>query len=262
MAEAGDPEIDILVMGLPVNQYLDEARRTYLATKYKGELDVGGGKTVIVRDVLVQPQPMGGFIELGTHMEGLNDAILRSNGALQPLDSTEQLHDLSILMVDPGEHTLDWLLIQEGLPHTKASGAASDAGRHRVVRAVLEALQAKVGRPLPPATLPRINEALRTGKPLKLAGEAHDLREFEGVIRSAVEDPINRLVEGMRGMHEVIDIIALVGGHPERYRDVLADRFPAIPVYVVEESVLANVRGFQLIGQAQLLAAEAQPLAA
>ena len=77
---------------------------------------------------------------------------------------------------------------------------------------------------------------------------APDANKIE--IRSAVEDPINRLVEGMRGMHEVIDIIALVGGHPERYRDVLTRRFPAIPVFIMPEPMSANVRGFQLIGEA------------
>jgi plasmid segregation protein ParM len=41
-----------------------------------------------------------------------------------------------------------------------------------------------------------------------------------------------------------------VGGHPERFRDVLAKRFPAIPVFVMPESMAANVRGFQMIGEA------------
>ena len=42
----------------------------------------------------------------------------------------------------------------------------------------------------------------------------------------------------------------LVGGHPERDRDVLSRRFPAIPVFVMPEPMSANVRGFQMIGEA------------
>src|SRR5690348_16846035 len=41
MAEAGDSVIDVLVLGLPVNQYNDAKRRDYLRSHYEGELDLG-----------------------------------------------------------------------------------------------------------------------------------------------------------------------------------------------------------------------------
>jgi plasmid segregation protein ParM len=250
MLEAGDPVIDVLVLGLPVNQYNDSKRRDYLRSHYEGEIPVGDGKTVTVRKVLVQAQPMGGYAALDDHLEPLNDVIATTPGALKPLASGEALDDLSVLMIDPGEHTLDWLLIQQGSINPHASGAASDAGRHRVVRSVLESLVAEVGRPLGPAVMPRINDALRSHSPVKLAGVAHDLQHFEPVIMTVVEDCINRMVDGLRDAHEIIDLMVLVGGHPERYRDVLAKRFPAIPVFIMPESMAANVRGFQMIGEA------------
>lgn len=250
MLEAGDPVIDVLVLGLPVNQYNDSKRRDYLRSHYEGEIPVGDGKTVTVRKVLVQAQPMGGYAALDDHLEPLNDVIATTPGALKPLASGEALDDLSVLMIDPGEHTLDWLLIQQGSINPHASGAASDAGRHRVVRSVLESLVAEVGRPLGPAVMPRINDALRSRGPVKLAGVAHDLQHFEPVIMTVVEDCINRMVDGLRDAHEIIDLMVLVGGHPERYRDVLAKRFPAIPVFIMPESMAANVRGFQMIGEA------------
>ena len=46
--------------------------------------------------------------------------------------------------------------------------------------------------------------------------------------------------------------LRLVGGHPDRYRDVLAKRFPAIPVFIMPQPMQANVRGFQMIGEAEL----------
>jgi plasmid segregation protein ParM len=250
MAEAGDSTIDLLVLGLPVNQYNDAKRRDYLRQTYEGELDLGDGKKIQVRKVIVQAQPMGGYAALDDHLEDLNRVITSTKGALKPLGSGEELDDLAVLMVDPGEHTLDWLLIQQGTINPRASGAASDAGRHRVVRAVLESLAADVGRPLGPAVMPRINEALRTKQPVKLSGVAHDLTSYEPVIMSDIEDSINRMVDGLRDAHEIIDLIVLVGGHPERYRDVLSRRFPAIPVFVMPESMSANVRGFQMIGEA------------
>ncbi|MES2889287.1 MAG: hypothetical protein V4739_14935 [Pseudomonadota bacterium] len=250
MAEAGDAHIDVLVLGLPVNQYNDAKRRDYLCAHYQGDIDVGGGKSVSIGKVIVQAQPMGGYAAIDDHLDALNAVIAQTGGGLQPLASGDELDDLSVLMVDPGEHTLDWLLIQQGSINPRASGAASDAGRHRIVRAVQDALAADIGRPLGPAVAPRINEALRKHTPVKLAGVVHDLSGYEPVIMSVVEDSVNRMVDGLRDAHEIIDLMVLVGGHPERYRDVLAKRFGAIPVFVMPESMAANVRGFQMIGEA------------
>jgi len=250
MAEAGDSRIDLLVLGLPVNQYNDAKRRDYLRDHYQGDIDVGDGKTVSVAKVVVQAQPMGGYAAIDEHFDELNAVITKTGGALEPLPSGDALDDLAVLMVDPGEHTLDWLLIQQGSINPKASGAASDAGRHRVVRAVQESLGAELGRPLGPAVMPKVNDALRLRTKVKLSGVAHDLDRYEPVIMSVVEDSVNRMIDGLRDAHEIIDLVVLVGGHPERYRDVLTKRFPAIPVFVMPDSMAANVRGFQMIGEA------------
>lgn len=250
MAEAGDRTVDVLVLGLPVNQYNDAKRRDHLRQTYERAVDVGDGKTLEVRKVVVQAQPMGGYAALEEHFDELNQVIQGTGGALQPLASVDELDELSVLVVDPGEHTLDWLLIQQGSINPRASGAASDAGRHRVIRAVQESLAADVGRPLGPAVAPRINEALRQQQPVKLSGVAHDLTKYEPQVMSVIEDSLNRMIDGLRDAHEIIDLIVLVGGHPGRYRDVLSRRFPAIPVFVVPESMSANVRGFQMIGEA------------
>lgn len=250
MVEAGDTAIDTLVLGLPVNQYNDGKRRDYLRAHYEGTLDVGDGKQIVVRKVIVQAQPMGGYAALGEHLEELNRVITATGGALRPLPDGDALDDLSVLMIDPGEHTLDWLLIQQGSINPRASGAASDAGRHRVVRTVQESLAADIGRPLGPAVMPRINDALRRAQPVKLAGVAHDLARFEPEVMTVIEDSINRMVDGLRDAHEIVDLMVLVGGHPERYRDVLVKRFPAIPVFIMPESITSNVRGFQMIGEA------------
>lgn len=250
MHDAGDTHIDTLVLGLPVNQFNDAKRRDYLRSHYEGGIDLGDDKRVTVGKVMVQAQPVGGYATLGDHLEALNQVITSTGGALDALPNPDALDDLAVLMVDPGEHTLDWILIQQGQINPRASGAASDAGRHRVVRAVQESLAAELGRPLGPAVMPRINDALRQKKPVKLAGSNHDLNRYEPEIMSVIEDSINRMVDGLRDAHEIIDLIIVVGGHPDRYRDVLAKRFPSIPVFVMPDSMSANVRGFQMIGEA------------
>jgi plasmid segregation protein ParM len=250
MAEAGDTAIDVLVLGLPVNQFNDATRRDHLRRTYEGDLDVGGGKRIAVGRVVVQAQPMGGYAALEDNLEELNREIAATAGALKPLPSADDLDELAVLMVDPGEHTLDWLLIQQGTINPSASNAASDAGRHRVLRAVQAALSEDVGRPLGVSVEPHINEALRRKKPVKLSGVAYDLEKYEPRIMSVVEDAVNRMIDGLRDATEIVDLIVLVGGHPERYRDVLKRRFPAIPAFVMPDPVSANVRGFQMIGEA------------
>lgn len=249
MHEAGDREIDLLVLGLPVNQYLEPGRREFLQDTFAGTHDLGDGNSIHIKQVLVQAQPMGGYLELHQHLDELNALVRQFDSKATPL---QDLSEQTVLMVDPGEYTLDWLFLQRGSLTTKASGAASDAGRYRVVRAVQEALEAKIGRPLGAATMTRINEALRLNQPVKLAGVPYDLAEFEPVIKAVIADPVSRLIDGLRGMHEFIDVIVIVGGHPHRYRDVLQERFPNIPVFVVQNSVEANVRGFQIIGESML----------
>lgn len=251
MQNAGDSAIDLLVLGLPVNQYNDAKRRTYLRETFEGVLDVGDGQRITVKRVLVQAQPIGGYAAIDEHLDALNETIEQTGGALKTLASGDELEDLAVLMVDPGEHTLDWLLVQQGSINPRASGAASDAGRHRVVRVVQEALGHKIGRPLGTSVASRINDALRTGQPVKLSGVEHDLSEFEPVVMSVIEDSLNRMVDGLRDAHEIVDLVVIVGGHPAHYRQLLARRFPSIPVFVMPDSMHANVRGFQMIGEAE-----------
>lgn len=250
-----DPVIDMLVLGLPVNQYQNSNRAQELVETYKAEgIDLGSDEhgnpiKVTIRDVVVRPQPVGGYLEMLQQIDVLNEAIRASGSDLDPIKDPDDIIGMNVLVVDPGEHTLDWLLVQNGDTHPKASGAASDGGRHRVVRAVFASLEAKLGRPLDAYLLPRINDALRAGKQFRYEGRAYDLREFESVIRATIKDPVNRLVEGTRAMMSTVDIIVMIGGHPDYYRDEIASRYPQIPVAILKNSIEANVRGFQFVGE-------------
>jgi plasmid segregation protein ParM len=120
-----------------------------------------------------------------------------------------------------------------------------------VVRAVQEALSQRIGRPLGTSVMSRINDALRQGVAVKLSGAEHDLASFEPVVISVIEDSLNRLVDGLRDAHEIVDLVVIVGGHPGHYRNLLTRRFPSIPIFVMPDSMYANVRGFQMIGEAE-----------
>jgi len=240
--------IDILYLGLPVSHYTVRERQESLISMYQNRtIDLGDGVHVSIGEVRIIPQPLGGYLELADHIDILNNIIDEGGYSLPKLQSSEELAEMTMLVVDPGENTLDWLLVVKGAMNTKASSATSDAGRHRVVRAVAEALEAKIGSPINKAHWPRINDALRGDWKFKISGTVYDLREFEPVIRAVIKDPINRMIEGLKGLEDQVEIIGVVGGHPEFYRDELKSRFKNIPIYVSPGSIFANLRGYQAL---------------
>lgn len=247
MHDAGDRTIDVLVLGLPVNQWIDPARREYLQEKFVGSHALGHDKTIVIKEVIIQAQPMGGYIDLAVHAKDMAAQVAQQG--LAPINFAA-LASSNVLVVDPGEHTLDWLLVQEGNPHESASGAASGAGRHRIVNAVMTAMKADLERPLGPDIHARLNMALLKGGELKLSGEVIDLSKYDSIVRAAIVDPINQMLDNLGGKQETLDLIVVVGGHPDSYRDELRRLFPKIPCVIPPNALMSNVRGFYEIGQA------------
>jgi plasmid segregation protein ParM len=254
LRRTGSSVIDILVVGLPVSQYLVPESRDALSRRWTSSAeghDVGDGLRVVVRDVIVRPQPLGGYFDSWQHLELFREAIARSPAAevLPRIESAEQVSELNVLVVDPGELTLDWLVMNKGQINERASGAAVDAGRFRVVRAVAEALSNDVGRKLATMNYPDIDHALRTTNKIKIEGKIYDLARYKGIISAHVLDPVNQMVQGVRGMADTLDVIVMVGGHPELYRDALTLKYPHLPIVTLPDPVFANVRGYQSVGE-------------
>ena len=59
----GQKEIDLLVTGLPVSQFQDEALREDLRKRFTGEHKITAKRTVNVKDVMVVAQPIGGLLD-------------------------------------------------------------------------------------------------------------------------------------------------------------------------------------------------------
>lgn len=247
MHELGDRNIDVLTVGLPVNQFVQSDRREYLERTYTGELVVGmEGQKVTVHNVVVQPQPLGGYfcVEYGGHIDDIN-AFLAAGG--YDLQGIKSLRDIAVLIVDPGEFTLDWLLVKNGKVHPKASDAINDAGRQLVLRSVKDRLEDDLGVKLSPHILPQLDEALRSGKPLWYQSKKYDLTPYAAQVQLAVADPVNMLIDGLRGMEDYLDLIIMVGGFSEPYRKALQQKLPRVPIFDAPSAVFANVRGYQLM---------------
>jgi plasmid segregation protein ParM len=89
---------------------------------------------------------------------------------------------------------------------------------------------------------------LRTNKPIKIYGKAHDLKRYDSLIQKVTDQALDSLAERLGGTHDV-DQILLVGGGSYLFRKAIKRRFPRHPLHDIEQPIYANVRGFQLIGE-------------
>lgn len=249
----GHPQIDVLLVGLPMNQYQVKERRQFLEDKYTGVLQLsvdpktGEGITTEIKQVIVHPQPFGAYCDMFNHLDTINEEIIRCQaigGGLEPLKDPDELHEMVILVVDPGEYTLDWLLVNKGNIVPKASGAVNEAGRHRVLSEVSKHLSEDAKTQLGGLWYSKIDEALRTEKAIKIEGTNYNPSTYLPQMRATISDPIARMFDGLKAMGGTLDLIVVVGGHPELYRDELKTRLPKIPCCILPEPVFANIRGF------------------
>jgi plasmid segregation protein ParM len=224
----GDDVIDVLVVGLPVstyNLYHDKVKTT-LTGKH---VINNSGKTVEIKTALVIPQPMGGL-----HF-AMNNEILKE------LD----LADSTFLIVDPGYLTLDFIVSNGQKIIEKRSGAHA-GGVSRVIVAISESIEKKFKHKYD--NLHAIDKGLRKRK-IKISGKDEPLEEHIKNTKPVIEAPIIYM-RNIVGDGSDIDTIILVGGGSKVFEKTLKEHYPNHTVTTVEESDLANVKGYQTIGEA------------
>lgn len=252
LAYMGVTHIDVLVLGLPLNHFKN-ARNSELEKQYTGTVRISKDRQVSIDKVIVHPQPLGGFLSLGKHLSGINAAAAKyPNAQLPKLSTPAALADLNVLVVDPGEYTLDWLIMTPTGPQTRVSNANSDAGRYRVIREALKLLSSKVGRPLGPSFAADVDEALRTGRKIRIGGVAYSLdgEDFKDVVTKAVADPVRKMLEELRGWDDRVDLVVVLGGEPRDVAAAIQHERPNLPLYCApvdgeHASVYSNLLGFQ-----------------
>lgn len=200
--------------------------------------------------MVVQPQPFGGYAALGRDIQGINDALMSKKR--DGISSMAELKELTVLVVDTGEFTLDWLLMKESGPVMKVSNAVSDAGRHRVIREIHKMIVEKMGRPVGNSWYSKIDQALRSKKKLRIAEFVFDFQETEFLeaVKKTVDDPVRQLFEGLRGTEDSVDLVVVVGGWPYDVKEAIEKTKDWLPVYCPEkQSIYNNLRGFQVWSQ-------------
>jgi len=245
--------IDVLVLGLPMDRFDYPDLIESLQKEYTGLVDIDSRRSIAIGQVIVHPQPFGGYIGLGRHINGINEAAKNYPHAKLPhLKSAQDILDLNVLIVDSGAYTLDWLFMKPSGYIRNASSAANNAGRHRIVRQLYDKIKSELAEAPPINLLFDIDEAERKKTPIRIKGRAFDLQEekYQTLIRHAVDDSIRQMEEHIGANIHRVDLIAVVGGEPSHVSHAIQRKLPEIPLFVVPSggeypSIYANLSGFQ-----------------
>lgn len=224
---SGMERIDLLVTGLPVSQYLDQSRKAALAEQMLGTHQVTPKQTVIVEKVKVIPQPVGGLFDY-IYQEGTD------------------IEDARVLVVDTGFFSVDWVVIAYNDLHRQSSGTSLNASS--VLLEEASRLLAKDHRAA--VSVETLENAVRLGKTSVLVlGQRVEIAPYIDLAAKKVSPVvIESIQKSLRMEDAALDMVILVGGGAEFFRDAVQSAFPRLTVATPKEPVFSNVRGFWLMG--------------
>lgn len=227
-------EIDLVVTGLPVNQFQDKELRSSLVERLKGEHRIAKKRTINVKDVVVVPQPSGTF------MYALDEA--QSQGS-EVMDAIE--HGRSIV-IDPGFYSVDWVMLDRGGILHSSSGTDLNA-MSKVIEQARSLIEADHGTA--PA-IERIEQAVRTGETdILFRGRRMHIGEYLEQASATVANAAFSKIKASLRMNSDLDVAILGGGGADSYRKVVEDAFPGILIAHPKQPVVSNAVGFWLCGK-------------
>ena len=219
--------IDVLVTGLPVSQYLDEARRNALTERMRGTHQVTPRRAVSVEKVKVIPQPVGGLL----------DYIAQEDADIE---------DARVLVVDPGFFSVDWVVIAHRDVHRQSSGTSLNASSVLLE----EASRLIAGDHGAAVNTETLENAIRADKPTVLVlGQRVEIAPYIGqAIKTVGPVVVESIQKSLRTENTMPDLVILVGGGARFFREALQNAFPRLTVATPKEPVFSNARGFWLMG--------------
>lgn len=233
-----EPVIDVLGLGLPVENFnrAEEVKKAVIGTH------VINDKKVVIKDVLILPQPYCGLM---SYVNSLGQSGFNS------------LRGKTILSLDPGYGTLDWV-VTAGMAFNDLRSDGCDLGFSTVIEAVSSALKSafpKMG--VIPESI--IDQAfwLDVGV-LKVAGKRYPFpvcngQDMDGnqvdvyydvtnVIKRCIRAGINQVRNSVRQGADV-ELILLMGGPHKQYIEEVQLAYPTHDIVVVKNPLTAICEG-------------------
>lgn len=227
LAMMAAPVIDLLVVGLPVNA--PKGRDAALRDLLTGTHVINPTTTVIVKQVLVVSQPLGGF----AHYAWENG---KTNAFFEDIN----------LIIDVGFFTLDWV-VSNGVNLISKRCGGDEAGVSHYLERLGEELREKLE--LDDLNVNRLDEAVRRGY-VKAFGKRHDLAEYLPAGNNVINEGLNKLQSKVGAVSD-IDNIVLCGGGAKLYHPLVCERFPKHTVHIANDPAMSNAKGFYIIGEVQ-----------
>ena len=229
---SGLQEVDCLVTGLPVHQYLDEGLRAQFQKQFLGKHQITPRRTVEVKSVKVFAQPVG----------GLFDALSQDDDENPEIDD-----DARILVIDPGFFSLDWVMISEQEVLKRASGTSLKASSVLLEQAGIYIAEEYGAKP----TVETLEKAVRAGKTsVLISGQRVEIAPYIKKASDALASvTATSILTSLRNEKMEPDVIVLVGGGAEFFREAVKQAYPNLKVVTPNDSVLSIARGYWMLGQ-------------
>ena len=223
----GENVIDVLVVGLPLSNmgFADKLKAIVVGTH-----KINSTTSVVVKDAIVMPQPLGG--------------LYYCLSLAKTLPVLEFMNEETNLVIDPGFFTFDFLTaIGEKVVENRSS--AHNAGVSTILRNIAKSISNKHG--IKYDNLSAIDKGLRRRK-MKINGEIENMEEHIKSTRSVLEAAVNYM-KNMVGDGADIDNIILLGGGSSIFQKTIAAYFPRHEIILIDDAQMSNVKGFQLAGE-------------
>ncbi|MGN7444250.1 MULTISPECIES: ParM/StbA family protein [Pseudomonas] len=218
--------IDVLVTGLPVSHNRNRAMREALIDRLKGEHQVAAARKITVKEVIVLAQPVGTFVDVFSYHE---------DGAA--------FNESSVLVLDPGFFSLDWVLFVNGELVESSSNSSLKA-----MSVMLDAVNEEIIKDLggSPGT-EKLEIALQQGKTtIRLFGKVVELEMY--LQRAAARIAPAALEEVRRDMRflagKELDFLVGGGGGGTFYMDAAKEVYPKTQPIISDSPVTSNATGF------------------
>jgi plasmid segregation protein ParM len=234
-----EPNIDILVVGLPVS-FLNQKQA--LIEKLTGVHEIYPGKTVTVKKVNVIPQPMGGLM-----------AYALGQGP----EVYERIQKETTLIPDPGYKTFDWVLLNGLKPIKAKSGSHPGGGMREILELMTEDMQQKGVTKGKYKNFEKLDEGLATGV-FNLPGKkGYNLTPHIQAAKGIPDECVQKMYAKV-GSGDDVDNIIMAGGPSDIFKSSVTEAYPEHEVLISSNSQFANVTGYFLVGVSMAKAVIAQ----
>lgn len=233
LALAGKDRIDLLVTGLPMAAFKDQATVKRLEQQMTGLHEIQPGRFVNVDKTKVIAQPFGGFMEF---------LFLRADG----LD----VDDATVVVIDPGTYSVDWSVFSKMAP-LMALNSSSTRATYAMLEMVAGYIKAEHGATVPVGDIE--TKIIEGKKTILAAGKSVVIADYvERSAKEIVPNVMRQILPKIQQLERTPDAVVVVGGGARFYEQSLREMFAPSPVVVPEDPITANARGFYLYGCQQL----------